>query len=282
MNMPSSRLLRHALATLLLAASVLLAAPLQAPPSQAAPASDTAGACQDQFFQGLPPTITSAALRDKTRGLCSENFALAHSGVFHTPLWVAEHLTRANIESARGLRRNNAFHPDPRLPRGERAELSDYARSGYDRGHMAPSGDMPSGGAQYDSFSLANMVPQNPDNNRGVWAGIEAAVRDLAERNGEAYVVTGPIYTSATLRTAGRVAIPDALFKAVFLPGKGAAVYVVDNAAHTNVRTYSVAEAEAALHLDLFPGMPPEVKARKLELPAPEKLSFGGHGHTRR
>ena len=34
---------------------------------------------------------------------------------------------------------------------------------------MTPSGDMPDGDAQADSFSLANMVPQTPELNRGVW-----------------------------------------------------------------------------------------------------------------
>jgi endonuclease G len=68
---------------------------------------------------------------------------------------------------------------------------------------MTPSADMPDGDAQQQSFSLASMVPQSPQLNRGVWAGIEMAVRNLAAREGELYVVTGPAFHGAQLRSIG-------------------------------------------------------------------------------
>ena len=78
-----------------------------------------------------------------------------------------------------------------------------YRRSGYDRGHMTPSGDMPDEHAQQQTFSLANMVPQTAALNRGVWEGIESAVRDLAVRQGELYVVTGPVFAGQELKSIG-------------------------------------------------------------------------------
>lgn len=253
--MLSSSIFSRAVGALLL----LLALPAQA-------ALDAA--CQAHFYEKATPIIQSPALREKAKGLCYESFALAHSGVFRTPLWVAERLTRESLRAARTVDRDDAFHPDPRLGPYERAELSDYARSGFDRGHLAPAANMPSVSAQRESFSLANMVPQHPDSNQRVWASIESAVRGLASRHGEAYVVTGPIYSSPRAKLVGRVAVPDGLYKAVFLPGRGAAVYVVDNAPQSSVRTYSVAQVEEALHIDLFPGLPDEVKQQKMDLPA--------------
>ena len=48
--------------------------------------------------------------------------------------------------------------------------------------------------AQEQTFSLANMVPQTPELNCGVWEGIERAVRRLAARRGELYVITDPAF----------------------------------------------------------------------------------------
>lgn len=82
-----------------------------------------------------------------------------YSGVTKTPIWSAEYLTKEKI--AAKLPRKDSFHPESKLPSSERAELSDYARSGYDRGHMTPSADMGMASAQAETFTLANMVPQD-------------------------------------------------------------------------------------------------------------------------
>lgn len=99
--------------------------------------------CLQHYVQGQPPVIINPKAAAKATEVCYEAFAVMHSGVTRTPLWSAEHLVRSNIEPAQSMSRQNAFHTDPNLPVGERAELSDYARSGFDRGHMAPNGDMP-------------------------------------------------------------------------------------------------------------------------------------------
>jgi DNA/RNA endonuclease G (NUC1) len=66
------------------------------------------------------------------------------------------------LRAADVTERRDAFHEEPRLPPDERAYLDDYARSGFDRGHLAPAADMPDEKAQHESFTLANMIPQDP------------------------------------------------------------------------------------------------------------------------
>ncbi len=171
------------------------------------------------YLNGVAPDILNPKLAAKARELGFDSFALMHSGITRTPLWAAEHLTRQSLLSARGLERNNDFHPEPQLPYNERSELGDYARSGYDRGHTAPSADMPTEQAQWQCFTLANMMPQDPDNNRHLWQRIESAVRTLAKSRGELYVITGTLYIGSSVqRLNGRVFVPTNIYKIVYDP----------------------------------------------------------------
>lgn len=238
----------------------------------------TTSSCADHFAAGEVPVITSQSLSSKTRMLCFEAYAVTHSGVSRTPLWAAEHLTTKHVNAARELKRKNAFHAEQQLPESERAELVDYARSGFDRGHMAPSGDMPTEAAQQESFSLANMVPQNPNNNQNLWEGIEESTRNLARQVGELYVVTGPMFEGSTLqRLNGRILVPTSLFKAIYDPSRNAAAaYITPNRPGMEYETLSIADLEKRININLFPKLPSEVKEAKMELPLPRPHSSRG------
>jgi endonuclease G, mitochondrial len=243
-------------------------------------------ACPEHFFHGQAPDMVNQKLGAEARELCYTGFAVLYSGVTRTPLWSAEHLTQERLAAAHGVRRQGTFHPDPNVPQDERAELSDYARSGFDRGHMSPSGDMPNRKAQNESFSLANMVPQNPNNNRYLWEGIESAVRNFADQEGDLYVLTGPLFEGETLqRLHGRVLVPTAVFKAVYDPKRReAGAYVTPNAAGDKWEDVSISDLEKRSGIDVFPDLPAEVKdhAMMLPTPIPHGHPVSGRGHPRR
>jgi endonuclease G, mitochondrial len=233
--------------------------------------------CPEHFAAGQAPNVLNPRLAAGTRALCFDAFAVLHSALTRTPLYSAEHLTADRIDAARNTPRQGEFHAEPALPPDERAELADYARSGFDRGHMAPSGDMPDAAAQQESFSLANMIPQVPRLNRGLWEGIESAVRTLAGRRGELYVVTGPIFKGDQLATVGHVVVPTYVFKAVLDPGRrAAAAYVTENAEGATWTAVSMAQLASLTGLDIFPSLPPRARTAMLRLPTPTPHGYSG------
>ena len=178
--------------------------------------------CTPLFTGGQAPALLNARLAERTTPICYRAYAVLDSGVTRGALWSAEHPTADVLEAARQTRRVNLFHPEYALTSDDRTELADYARSGFDRGHMTPSGDMPDPLAQQQSFSLANIVPQTAQLNRGVWERIESTVRTVVKRRGEAYVVTGPAFQGATLQQiGGRVLVPSSTWKAIYIPATG-------------------------------------------------------------
>ena len=225
-------------------------------------------ACNDHFVDGQAPRITNPKLDKATEELCFNVFSVLHSGITRTPLWSAEHLQAENLAAAQELSRENSFHSESRLPPNQRAELSDYARSGYDRGHMAPNGDMPDRGSQRDSFSLANIVPQDGENNRNLWAGIEGAVRKMAKREGDLYVVTGPAFLGSDLRKVGNVLVPTHLYKLVYSPRQRAgAAWFVENTPDAKANVIPIPELERIIGIDLLPALSDADKERVLALP---------------
>jgi len=227
-----------------------------------------AGQCPGHYVDGRPPEFRNDKLARATTELCYGVFGVMHSSVTRTPLWSAEHLTADNIASAQQLSRENTFHPEPRLPATQRAELADYARSGFDRGHMAPNGDMPDRASQHESFTLANMVPQDGENNRHVWAGIEGVVRKLANKEGDLYVITGPAFLGGDLRKVGNVLVPSHLYKLVYSPRQGAgAAFFIENRATEAYEVLSIAELESRVGINLLPSLNDRQKQVMLRLP---------------
>jgi endonuclease G len=211
--------LRGALAVCAVAALTFSPSPLVLA-SSFAPAADVArlptsfSHCAAFFLGQRPPAVSR---KPRQRELCFSAFAVLHSGDTKTPVFVAQ---RLNKRALGGVQRHKGdrFFADARLPRAERAELEDYKRSGYSRGHMAPAGDMATEDAMAQSFSLANMVPQALRHNSGAWSRVEQDTRKYVQRaRGDVYVITGPVFATHGPRIgANRVGVPSHLFKLVY------------------------------------------------------------------
>lgn len=225
--------------------------------------------CHESFYSGLYPAFINEKLSRDTQPLCFDGFAVMYSGISRTPLWSAEHLTRARLELAKTIDREDNFHEESRLPESMRAKLSDYSSSGYDRGHLAPNGDMANRSQQYDSFSLANIAPQSPRNNRYIWRNIESATRYLTQQYGEVYTVTGVAFTNKKVtRLQNRVLVPSHFFKAVYIPALNqAGVYYAPNDESERIEVISIDELTDHIGIDVLPILDPSVKAQPLNLP---------------
>ena len=197
-------------------------APGAAPaPAGPVPTAGTAGAfaaCPQFFAKGQTPVVKP---QPSQRALCYDAFAILHSSESKTAVYVAQKLNRALVADA-DEKRTDKFFADARLRAAERATLEDYRGSGFDRGHLAPAGQMPTPAAMAQSFSLANIVPQAPAHNQGAWrVSVEDATKKYAARaSGDVYVITGPVYSPGIAQSqaigAGQVRVPKYLFKLVY------------------------------------------------------------------
>ena len=225
--------------------------------------------CSQSFYGGVYPEFTNTKLDKKTQALCMDGFAVMYSGVSRTPLWSAEHLDRRRLQQAKTIDREDSFHEESRLPKSMRASLSDYSGSGYDRGHLAPNANMANRSQQYDSFSLANIAPQSPRNNRYIWRNIESATRYLTQQYGEVYTITGVAFTSKkTKQLAERVLVPSHFFKAVYIPATNqAGVYYAPNDESERIEVISLDELTAKVGIDVLPVLDRQTKAQAFALP---------------
>ncbi|MDG2369079.1 MAG: DNA/RNA non-specific endonuclease [Flavobacteriales bacterium] len=118
------------------------------------------------------------------------------------------------------ISRSDNFREDP-LVKNNSAQLKDYKGSGYDRGHLAPAGDMKyNTNAMSESFYLSNMSPQKPSFNRQIWRMIENKFRDWASEYGELIVITGGVLEKECLDTIGEnnITVPKYYYKVAIDP----------------------------------------------------------------
>ena len=156
---------------------------------------------------GYPMTTTADTILSYT------GFDLGYNERFEQAAWVAYVLTKEEAENETSDRTGN-FRPDTLILTGS-ATLGDYRGSGFDRGHLAPAGDMRwSLEAMSQSFLMSNMSPQRPAFNRGVWLRLENQVREWAIEKDSLYVISGPVLNSIdTLIGENDVGVPSYFFK---------------------------------------------------------------------
>lgn len=135
----------------------------------------------------------------------------------HIPNWVAWELTAEETDGNVG--RTNKFASDPDVEGC--ADTWDYSYSGYDRGHMAPAGDMKwDADAMAETFMLTNICPQAKSLNAGSWKGLEEKCRQWAEADSAIYIVCGPVIDGNPIEYIGdtRVYVPRKFFKVIISP----------------------------------------------------------------
>ena len=143
-----------------------------------------------------------------------EGYTVSYNADYRIANWVAYVLTDKEARSDKAERQNK-FVVDP-LVKGASATNEDYTRTGYDRGHLAPAGDMKwSEKAMRESFYLSNITPQKPGLNRGIWTELEEQIRLWARENGAVLIATGPVIPDEELNRLGknRVGVPRQFYK---------------------------------------------------------------------
>ncbi|KAF9908844.1 nuclease [Linnemannia zychae] len=159
------------------------------PPVVARPPPTSVGNPRKIMPHGFPGPLNDVFMR--------EGYVASYNRQFRHPNWVAEHITAESLKAGEGVGRGNStFMEDLTVPDLYRAKLADYARSGYDRGHMVPAADCKATQSGMDeTFYLSNIAPQVGNGfNRDYWAHFENFCRTLTKKYQDVYVITGPLY----------------------------------------------------------------------------------------
>lgn len=162
------------------------------------------------------PYGTPTTRKQDVQPICREGYFTIHDNKAKIPVVSAYVLTPDNAASACAVR-DSTFEVDRSLPPLGRSGNKDYAKSGYDIGHMVSAEDLKySPVAQAVAALLSNAAPQEPGFNRGVWKRLESTTRGWAiSRNNPILVYVGPVYsrTQGSTIGKGRVVVPHAYYR---------------------------------------------------------------------
>lgn len=184
----------------------------------------------------------------------------------HIPNWVSWELT--SDETSGEVTRSNKFSADPDIEGS--AETWDYSYSGYDRGHMAPAGDMRwDSDAMEQTFYMTNICPQVKTLNAGTWKNLEEKCRQWAEIDSAIYIVCGPVIKGKPIEYIGdsRVYVPREFFKVIIspyaTPARGIGFIMPNGKVKGGMQACAVTidSVEALTGHDFFASLPDDVES---------------------
>ena len=197
-------------------------------------------------------------------------YTLKYVEKYEQASWVAYVLEAGQI--AGGEERDNPFMPDPVVKSGS-AVTTDYTRSGYDRGHLAPAADFKNSyQVMKETFYMSNISPQVPQFNRGIWLDLEKMVRAWAYKYERIYVVTGPVLEPGlpTIGRINKVAVPRQFYKVIlyvkppYVKGIGFLLNNEPSKAPLSSFVVPIDRIEKRTGIDFFPRLPDSIE-RKVE-----------------
>lgn len=187
-------------------------------------------------------------------------YSFSYSEAHEQACWVAYKVDYRKVFGP--YERSEDFREDPKVMSGS-ASLEDYVGSGYDRGHLAPAGDMAfSDTAMSESFYMSDMSPQHPSFNRGKWKSLETQFRSWAFTDSMLYVVTGPVLEDSLPKIGENgVTIPSYYYKIAVCPSssgiKSIAFLLPNKKLKSKLATFivSIDSVESVTGLDFFAGL---------------------------
>ncbi|MGE5658859.1 MAG: DNA/RNA non-specific endonuclease [Actinomycetota bacterium] len=186
------------------------------------PVAQSPTANNPNLLTGNPSNATASTANADNYLMVKPQYALSYNNSKGTANWVSWQSNKSWIAT---LDRSNDFRPDTSLPAGfYQVRPNDYTNTGYDRGHIIPSGDRTASKADNSAtFLMTNMLPQVPELNREVWREFEEHCRQLVSQGKELYIIAGPYGKKGAIAN-GKVTVPTDNWKVVLVldkPGSG-------------------------------------------------------------
>ncbi|NEQ96558.1 MAG: DNA/RNA non-specific endonuclease [Cyanothece sp. SIO2G6] len=226
----------------------------------------------DHLLMGNP---SNAGTEPNNYLMLRPQYALSYNRDRATANWASWQLNQSWLGSTE---RQDDFRADTSLPIDwHQVDGNDYRGSGYDRGHLVPSGDRTNNRTDNSAtFLMTNIIPQTPDNNREPWRDLEEYCRSLVRQGKELYIIAG-VDDGQVKLADNQVTVPAFVWKVVVVldkPGLGTEGVVantrviavnVPNADQVDDdwRTYRVTvdALESATGYDFLSAIPTDIQA---------------------
>jgi len=116
------------------------------------------------------------------------------------------------------IEKRPSFYVEKSLEKKYRISTTDYTKSGYDRGHLAPDAAFDWSQESLNAvYTLANIIPQAPQINRNSWASLERYVRAKAIKLGALNVLNVVKYGQRSSRMGkNKMAISKGYYKVLY------------------------------------------------------------------